>query len=125
MPVRSLRSSVLKWPSREEIDKAVRGWAKEQGRKHPEAIQIGYFGSYARDDWGVGSDLDLVAVVKDASEPFERRNLSWDMSSLPVPADLLVYTGKEWKSLQEKGGRFAGTLNQETVWVYKAKDSNT
>jgi predicted nucleotidyltransferase len=125
MPVRSLRSSVLKWPSRDEIDKAVRQWALKQAGKHPESLQIGYFGSYARDDWGVGSDLGLVAVVNDASEPFERRNLSWDMSSLPVPADLLVYTEKEWKSLQEKGGRFPSTLSQETMWVYKAKDSST
>jgi len=125
MPVRSLNSSVLKWPRNDEIDKAVREWAKEEAKKHPELLQLGYFGSYARGDWGVGSDLDLVAVVKESSEPFERRNLSWDMSSLPVPADLLVYTETEWSNLQKKGGRFAATLNRETVWVYKAKESNT
>jgi len=125
MPVRSLNSSVLKWPRNDEIDKAVREWAKEEAKKHPELLQLGYFGSYARGDWGVGSDLDLVAVVKESSEPFERRNLSWDMSSLPVPADLLVYTETEWSNLQKKGGRFAATLNRETVWVYKAKEFNT
>ena len=125
MPVRSLISSVLKWPSHDAVDKAVRDWAIKEAQKHPELVQLGYFGSYARRDWGVGSDLDLVAVVKASSEPFERRNLSWDMSPLPVPADLLVYTEEEWNSLQKKGGRFASTLSQETVWVYKAKDSNT
>ena len=118
MPVRSLNSSVLKWPSHDTVDRAVREWATEEAKKHPELLQLGYFGSYARRDWGVGSDLDLVAVVKESSEPFERRNLSWNMSSLPVPADLLVYTEKEWRSFQKKGGRFAATLNRETVWVY-------
>ena len=118
MPVRSLHSSVLKWPSHDAVDRAVREWAIEEAKKHPELLQLGYFGSYARRDWGVGSDLDLVAVVKGSSERFERRNLSWDMSLLPVPADLLIYTEKEWKSLQKKGGRFAATLSRETVWVY-------
>jgi predicted nucleotidyltransferase len=113
-----LRSSVLKWPSHDEVDKAVREWAREQASKHPELLQLGYFGSYATKKWGVGSDLDLVAVVKESSEPFERRNLSWDMSSLPVQADLLVYTKKEWKTLMKKGGRFASTISRETIWVY-------
>ena len=121
MPVRSLHSSVLKWPSHDAVDKAVREWAIEEAQKHPELVKLGYFGSYARRDWGVGSDLDLVAVVRESSEPFERRNLPWDMSPLPVPADLLIYTEKEWKSLQKKGGRFAATLSRETVWVYHSK----
>jgi predicted nucleotidyltransferase len=125
MPVRSLNSSVLKWPGHDTVDRAVREWAIEEAKKHPELLQLGYFGSYARRDSGVGSDLDLFAVVKESSETFERRNLSWDMSPLPVPADLLVYTEKEWRSLQKKGGRFAATLSLETVWIYKAKHSNT
>jgi predicted nucleotidyltransferase len=125
MPVRSLSSSVLKWPSHDTVAKAVRKWAIEEANKHPELLRLGYFGSYARKDCGVGSDLDLVAVVKESSEPFERRNLSWDLSPLPVPTDLLVYTEKEWSSLQKKGGRFAAALSLETVWVYKAKRSNT
>lgn len=27
-----------------------------------DVLQIGYFGSYARDDWGVGRDLDLIVI---------------------------------------------------------------
>ena len=122
MPVRSLNSSVLKWPGHDTVDRAIREWAVEEAKKHPELLQLGYFGSYARKDCGVGSDLDLVAVVKESSEPFERRNLSWDLSPLPVPTDLLVYTEKEWKNLQKEGGRFAATLSLETVWVCKAKN---
>jgi predicted nucleotidyltransferase len=82
-------------------------------------IRLGYFGSYARGDWGVGSDLDLIAIIHHSVEPFERRSLTWDLSTLPVPAELLVYTSGEWESLQKEGGRFARTLGQETVWVYE------
>lgn len=118
MPVRSLNSSVIKWPDLKAVSEAVVRWAKEEVPKHPELIRLGYFGSYARGEWGVGSDLDLVGIVAESPEAFERRNLSWSLTSLPVPSDLLVYTQAEWESLQKGGGRFARTLSRETVWVY-------
>src|SRR5438132_2078201 len=77
MPVRSLNSSVLVWPNRAQVDEAVRRWARASGALHPGVRRLGYFGSYARGDWGVGSDLDLVAVVDESDEPCERRALSW------------------------------------------------
>lgn len=79
---------------------------------------IGFFGSYARGDWGVGSDLDLIAVVAGSDQAFERRAVAFDLLSLPVPADLLVYTREEWERLQAGGGRFARTLSAEVVWIY-------
>ena len=118
MPVRSLTSSVLRWPDKSVIDRAVREWAAREARQHPDLLRLGYFGSYARGDWGVGSDLDLVAVVADSALPFESRAVAWDLLDLPVPAELLVYTVAEWDPLQREGGRFATTLQRETVWVY-------
>lgn len=79
--------------------------------------RLGYFGSYARGDWGVGSDLDLVAIVADAAEPFERRSLDWNLATLPVPAEILVYTEMEWRALVGGGGRFARTLEREVMWI--------
>lgn len=118
MPVRSLSSSVLGWPDLEAVREAIGQWAKDEVPKHPDLICLGCFGSYARGEWGVGSVIDLIAIVVDSSEAFERRNISWSLTSLPVPADLLVYTQAERESLREKGGRFARTLSRETVWVY-------
>jgi len=59
MPVRSLSSSVLVWPSRHEVVRAARAWAEHDAGRHPELLGLGYFGSFAREDWGVGSDLEL------------------------------------------------------------------
>jgi predicted nucleotidyltransferase len=118
MPVKSLNLFVIKWPDLKLVKDAIHFWANEEVPKHPQVLRLGYFGSYSRGDWGVGSDLDLIAVVYKSSEPFERRSLSWSLTSLPVPSDLLVYTEDKWKSLHESGGRFARTLSRETVWIY-------
>ncbi len=117
MPVRSLRSSVLRWPDRATVDQAVRRWADEAAKARPEVVRIGYFGSYARGDWGVGSDLDLVVLMERCDSPFERRGVAWDVTGLPVPVDLLVYTEEEWESLTAQG-RFGATVLAEAAWVY-------
>lgn len=118
MPTRSLNSSVLVWPDRERVDRAVRVWARGEAARHPGLVRLGYFGSYARGDWGVGSDVDLVAVVAASDEPFERRALAWDLAALPVPAEIVVYTEQEWLALRAQDTRFARVLREETVWVY-------
>ena len=117
MPVRSLSSSVHTWPDAAEVDAGVRSWARVAAAAHPELLRLGVYGSYARGDAGVGSDLDLVAVVRDSSLPFERRTVEWELNTLPVPAELSVYTEVEWKRLLGSRGRFAATLEREAVWM--------
>ena len=108
MPVRSLNSSVVVWPDRVAVESALR---------RPELLRVGYFGSYARGDWGVGSDLDVVLVVASADLAFGRRAAAWDLTRLPVPADALVYTEDEWRRLDPES-RFARMLAREAVWVW-------
>jgi hypothetical protein len=79
--------------------------------------RIGYFGSYARGDWGVGSDLDVLVVVEHADEPWERRAAVWDATELPVPTDVFVYTAKEWEQRTAAPG-FHATVMREVVWIY-------
>lgn len=118
MPTRSLRSCVLKWPDREEVLVAARDWAHVEASKHEGVLAVGCFGSCARGDWGVGSDLDLVAVVRTSEEAFERRSQGWASEDLPVPADVLIYTLDEWKRLSETESRFARVLKEETEWLW-------
>jgi hypothetical protein len=116
MPVRSSSSRVLRWPDENEVRLAAARFAERESAR-PELIRLGYFGSYANGTWGVGSDLDLVAVVSESEEPFERRALSWDLALLPVPAEILVYTSAEWSRMIGTGGRFASMPQRETVWL--------
>jgi hypothetical protein len=69
----------------------------------------------------VGSDLDIVIVVTKSERPFERRATEWDLGGLAVPADLLVYTEKEWVALDMKR-RFTKMLREETVWLYERNE---
>jgi predicted nucleotidyltransferase len=120
MPVRSLNSSVLKWPDRDEVVEAVRDWARDVAEDNPTVLGIGYFGSYARGNWGVGSDLDLVIVLSESDERFERRGLQFDATELPVPADLLVYTEEE---LNTSDSSFIRDVREKTAWVYTSNES--
>lgn len=123
MPVRSSSSSVLRWPDRATVVAAVEAWAAREARVRPGLVRLGYFGSYARGNWGVGSDIDLIAVVESSALPFERRGLDWDLLDLPVPGQIVVYTGEEWESLCREGGRFARTIERETVWLLPGRAS--
>jgi len=118
MPVRLLNSCVLKWPNRQVVDRAVRSWTVKQVKVKPEMIRLGYYGSYARGDWGVGSDLDLIAVVSETVEPFERRLLEWDLNGFPVPTEIIVYSLPEWEDLERKDTKFFRMLNREVIWTY-------
>ncbi len=124
MPVRSLNSFILKWPDAQTVAQAVHHWSQKTLLSYYDVIRIGYFGSYARGDWGVGSDLDLIIVVESSDQPFERRASKWDATELPVPADVLVYTDEEWQSLEQEG-RFYQTVTQEAVWVYIRGDATS
>lgn len=119
MPVRSLSSSVLKWPKQNEIHDALIRWSTRQVENNPDIIRIGYFGSYARGDAGVGSDIDLVIVVPTSETERIRRSTEWDTRSLPVPCDLFVFTLEEWKRVLAGTRRFERMLRSETVWVYE------
>lgn len=115
MPVRSLRSSVLKWPPEAEVTAALRRWARDLAL--PGLVALGYYGSYARGEAGVGSDLDLVLVVERSDRPKPLRTVEIPLETLPVPADALVLTRNEWNALKGRGDRFAKTLLRETRWI--------
>ncbi len=116
MPVRSLDSSVIKWPREKEVEKSLNEWSDKLTKERDDVIRIGYFGSYANGNWGVGSDLDLIILLEESDEPFERRGIHFDTSSIPVPTELLVYTRDEWEKMKEEKSGFYCTISKEIIW---------
>jgi predicted nucleotidyltransferase len=100
------------------VQKAVRKWARQIADNNHGILRIGYFGSYARGDWGVGSDLDILVVT---SEQSDTNITGGDVAELPLPADLLVYTEAQFGNLCSEG-RFGRVLREEVVWVYPGAD---
>ncbi|MBD3334092.1 MAG: nucleotidyltransferase domain-containing protein [Candidatus Eisenbacteria bacterium] len=123
MPVRSLNSSVFRWPESDSVKRALLAWAAQEVPRHPGLLRLGYFGSYARGNAGVGSDLDLLAVVETADTPFMRRGMDWDLLPLPAPAEIVVYTREEWVRLQAEAAPFARRLARETVWIWPEENA--
>ena len=118
MPVKSLHSSVMKWPDAQAVDRALREWAQTVTERHPEVLRIGYIGSYARGDWSVGSDLDVLLIVAQSDLPFDQRAAAWNVDALPVPVDLMVYTLDEWLRIPHDS-RFAQAVQHEARWVFE------
>jgi hypothetical protein len=122
MPVRSLRSSVLAWPKKSEVDSTLRTWAGNLSVTCADLLGVGYFGSYARGDWGVGSDLDLLVVLERSEQDFGSRILAGSTSAIPVPVDAFIYTREELTHIMARGGRFPAVLRREAVWVWLRSD---
>lgn len=51
--------------------------------------------------------------------PFPERGRDWDTTSLPVPAEILVYTAAEWEDVVARGSRFAGVMTTQGVWLWE------
>jgi hypothetical protein len=113
MPVRSLTSAVFKWPDREQVLSAARRWATALRRDDPAVELVGCIGSYARNDWGVGSDLDVIVVLRDTDLSRLQRHARYDPRGLPVPADLWVYTMAEWDALATQAPQLWDRLQRE------------
>lgn len=112
MPVRSLDSPILKWPEREKVLAAAAKWARDMRQENADIMRVGYFGSYARGDAGVGSDLDLVVIVRTGAA--ERL---YDVTTLPVPADVVVFDASRWAALSRESTGLAHTIGREAVWL--------
>ena len=115
MPVRSLSSAIFKWPDRKQVLSAATNWARSLRGQDKTVESILCVGSYARNDWGVGSDLDVIVLIANASmSPLERRE-RYEPRGLPVPADLWVYTRDEWKALSSRAPQLWQRLQREML----------
>ncbi len=60
------------------------------------------FGSFARDDVGIASDLDMIAVMESDLPFIERLDVLYRAISPAVGLDLLVYTPEEFEHMRER-----------------------
>ena len=122
MPVRSLNSAVMRWPDRDAVVQAVTRWAQQAASAHPEVVRVGIIGSYARGNWGVKSDVDVLVELGACDAPFEQRPLGLPAPHLPVPADVLVYTTDELRRMRDDGNPFVLEADRIALWLFTRPD---
>jgi predicted nucleotidyltransferase len=117
MPVKSSNSSVLAWPSAQQVLAAARSYAKTVLDSDPRVLRVGLIGSYARGNQGPGSDADLLIELDSSDEPSYRRALGLPPPRLPVPVDLLVLTRAEIADQAQQSPRWAREVLGVAVWL--------
>ena len=77
------------------------------------------YGSFARGDYHVGSDLDLI-IVKDTDRPFtERIGDVLRLCRSRIPIEPLVYRPSEITAMLERGNDFLETALSEGIVLYE------
>jgi predicted nucleotidyltransferase len=76
------------------------------------------FGSFARGDADVVSDVDLV-LIEPTTAPFVERGLRHlPLFRMGVGVDLLVYTPEEYEKLRREGNPLIERVEEDGVTVY-------
>ena len=119
--VERIRSSggvtIFRAVARDRVLSELRQWSVAQKRSHPEVVRIGVFGSYARGDYSPGSDVDLLVIVRESTEPmWYMRAIGFDTLILTVPADVFVYTEAECDRMV-KDNLWMKHVLDETIWL--------
>ena len=110
MPVRSLSSSVLKWPDGRTVRRALADWAQQAVSGRDDVLRVGYFGSYARNTATPESDVDIVFDT-DAPNLYMTVMLKEDLEALlGRPVDVLQLRGMT-------NARLRARIEKEAVYV--------
>jgi len=77
------------------------------------------FGSLAKDDIGIASDIDLLVVQETKKRFIERLTELYDIINPKYALDLLVYTQSEFDEMKEKNS-FVKQILREGKLLYEA-----
>ncbi|RMD59976.1 nucleotidyltransferase domain-containing protein [Candidatus Parcubacteria bacterium] len=64
-------------------------------RQRPEVLAVVLFGSFGKEHFGVGSDVDILLVLEDSLLPFLERWPLYQPEKFPVDVDVFPYTQAE------------------------------
>ena len=84
------------------VERAVRGWARRIGDRHPGVRRIIWFGSRVHGIPAPGSDVDLCLVLTRSDKPFRERIGAYLPFGFPVGLDLFPYTLAELERLRRE-----------------------
>jgi predicted nucleotidyltransferase len=96
----------------------ARKTARQIADRYPEVMRIFLFGSFARGDYGIRSDLDLLIVLQ-ASDETALERIDRFLAHAPVyPTDMLVYTDDELGARISSGDAFLIRALAESIQIW-------
>lgn len=92
--------------------------------------EIIMYGSYARGDNDIYSDIDLIIIVDDINMRFQDRSIkvirsvSEEDEENEIPINPIVYTTQEFKNMLENKESFLVLALQESVLLWKRNENS-
>lgn len=83
------------------------------------AERVWLFGSQARGDAGIDSDIDLLAVIPDSPVSRYQRAVAArrELADFNVPMDIVVMTHDEWENDLKAPCSLASTVTREGILI--------
>jgi predicted nucleotidyltransferase len=107
-----------RFADRDKVFDLARKTARQIADQNPEVLKILLFGSFARGDYGLRSDLDLLIVLR-ASDEAAHERLSRFLAYTPMyPTDMLVYTNEELRTRISGGDAFLARALRESIQIW-------
>lgn len=111
-------SAKPRFASKDEALDLARETARRIADRHPEVLRILLFGSFAREDYGTRSDLDLIIILRESNEPAPQRLDRFLAYAPAYPTDILVYTDEELRARISGGDAFLARALKESIQVW-------
>jgi len=97
----------------------VTAWAENSAKDNETLRRVGYLETFDQEDITADSHLDVVLVVEKTEIPMAERGSHWNLGSIGVPTQALVFTQPEWNELMQGGGWLADRMKAHAVWVFE------
>ena len=94
----------------------VEEYSRNLKKNHPEVEKVGLFGSYAVDEYGPASDVDLLIILKSCSKRFIDRIPDFLPNDIEVSCDCFPYTIDEINRMSNDYNPWILHVLKEAVW---------
>lgn len=103
---------------RDEVLALCRSVARRIAAERTGVQEVVLFGSFARNDYGPRSDLDLLIVLERSEASFSERVLDFLRFAPPYPTDIFPYTRVEVESRLAQNDPFLSRAFREGILLY-------
>jgi len=101
--------------------RSAREAVAELARRRQEIARVVLFGSYARDDYGPGSDVDLLLILAHSDKSDRERIGDYLDLDLDLPFEAIALTQQEIDRRLDAGDPFLKTILSEGIQVFPAE----